>query len=216
MATASKPGEFARREGLTRTPELAICRYCDTVHQRRRLVGRGTARCVTCDAPLYRADGDLGAMLAVAITATVAFAVANLFPLVTIFAEGHRMEASLGEAVMVASDRGLTLVAMVLFVTLIAAPLLELGLLLWVLVPLCAHTRPPGFAGVMRLLHVLLPWRMVEVFLLGVAVAIVKLGKLATVQPGWGVFGIAVLTLAMASLAAFDRGALWRRVGSLA
>ncbi len=150
-------------------------------------------------------------MLAIALTAAIAMGISVGFPLVTVTAEGHRLQATIGEAVAIANVRGFPLVTLVLFVTLIAAPAIELGLLLWVLVPLCLHTRPPGFAPVMRILHVLRPWRMVEVFLLGVGVAIVKLGHLATVEPGWGVFGIAVLTLALASLAVFDRGALWRR-----
>ena len=99
--------------------------------------------------------------------------------------------------------------------TLIVAPLFELGLLLLVLVPLCLRTRPLGFTAIMRLMHVLRPWRMVEVFLLGVVVAVVKLADLAETVPGWGFFGVAVMTLALASLASFDRGMMWRRADEL-
>ena len=212
--SALRPSVRARWAPGPRTPDLAICHYCDTVHRRAPLAGHAVARCVTCDAVLYRGRGDLGAMLAVTLTAAIAFVVANAFSLVTISAEGHRLAVSIGRAIAVANERGLLLVALVLFVTLIAAPALELGLLLWVLIPLGMGARPPGFAGVMRLLGVLRPWRMVEVFLLGVGVAIVKLGGLAGVVAGPGVVGIVVLALALASLGTFDRGALWRRLGS--
>ncbi len=195
--------------------ELAICNYCDTVHRRSELPGRATARCVTCDSPLYHANTDLGAMLAVTITATVAFVIANVFPLITLSAQGHTTEATLWGAIMASYDQDLPVVATALASTLIIAPLLELGLLLWVLVPLCAGSRPLGFSIIMRGMHVMRPWRMVEVFLLGVVVAVVKLAALADTVPGWGAFGIAVMTLALASLAAFDTDALWRRADEL-
>jgi paraquat-inducible protein A len=52
---------------------------------------------------------------------------------------------------------------------------------------------------------------MMEVFFLGVIVAVVKLAALATALPGWGMFGVAVMAFALASLSSFDQGALWRR-----
>ena len=195
--------------------ELVICEYCDTVHERVDLPTRGAARCVTCDQALYHANTDLGAMLAVTITATVAFLVANAFPLVTLTTGGLQTRATLWRAITASYVQDLPVVAVALAVTLIAAPLLELGLLLWVLVPLCAGARPLGFTRVMRLMHLLRPWRMVEVFLLGVAVAVVKLAGLASVVPEWGMFGVAVMTLALASLSSFDRGEIWRRADEI-
>jgi paraquat-inducible protein A len=75
---------------------------------------------------------------------------------------------------------------------------------------------PPAFATSMWLMRVLRPWRMVEVFLLGVVVAIVKLSALSTATPEWGLFGIVVMTFAFASLASFDLATLWRRAEELA
>lgn len=195
--------------------ELAICMYCDVVHERVELPARGTARCVNCDRPLYHSNTDLGAMLAVTITATVAFLIANTFPLITLTSGGLQTEATLWRAITASYVQDLPAVAVALALTLIFAPLVELGLLLWVLVPLCLHTRPLGFTRIMRLMHILRPWRMVEVFLLGVVVAVVKLSGLAESVPGWGLFGVAVMTLALASLASFDRGEMWRRADAV-
>lgn len=152
-------------------------------------------------------------MLAVTITATVAFVVANAFPLVTLTTGGLQTRATLWRAISASYVQNLpaVAVAVALAVALIAAPLLELGLLLWGLVPLCARTLPPGFTTVMRVMHILRPWRMAEVFLLGIAVAAANLGELASVVPEWGLFGVAVMTLALASLSSFDRGEIWRR-----
>ncbi|MEO8553751.1 MAG: paraquat-inducible protein A, partial [Kofleriaceae bacterium] len=129
---------------------------------------------------------------------------------------GFQTQATLWRAIVASYDQDLPAVAVAVAATLIIAPLFEIGLLLWVLVPLCLDTRPLGFTALMRITHALRPWRMVEVFLLGVLVAVVKLGNLAEAVPGWGLFGIAVMTLALASLASFDRGALWRRADQIA
>ncbi|HEV7558281.1 MAG TPA: paraquat-inducible protein A [Kofleriaceae bacterium] len=196
-------------------PDLAICSYCDTVHRRVELDERTTARCVTCDAPLYKTNADLGAMLAVAITAAVAVVIANTFPLVTLTSQGQQTQATLWRAIAVSYDQDLPFVALVLAVTLVVAPVFEIGCLLWILVPLCAGARPLGFVTVMRALRTLRPWRMVEVFLLGVVVAIVKLSALATATPRWGVYGVAAVALALAALASFDQASLWRRADHL-
>jgi len=196
--------------------ELVICSYCDVVHRRIDRSDRKTMRCVTCGSPLYRGNGDLGAMLAITVTAAVAFVVANGLPLLTLTSGGNQTRATLWRAIAASYDRELPFVAIALTLTLIVAPAVELGLLLWVLVPLCFRARPLGFLGTMGLLRVLRPWRMIEVFFLGVIVAVVKLSALATALPGWGMFGVAVMAFALASLSSFDQGALWRRAEQVA
>jgi paraquat-inducible protein A len=192
-------------------PELAVCTYCDTVHRRADLPGRSSARCVRCDAPLYHATTDLPAMLAVTVTALIALIIANAFPLITLTSAGQRTQATLWAAILASYNQQLPLVAVGLATTLIIAPIFELGMLLWVLVPLVFRTRPPGFRIIMRMMSVLRPWRLIEVFLLGVVIAIVKLSGLATAVVGWGAFGLAVLAMAMAALGTFDQATLWRR-----
>lgn len=154
-------------------------------------------------------------MLAAALTAAVGLVIANSFSLVTLETGGTQTDATLWESIAVSYDRDLPLIALILCVTLFVAPMIEVVLMLWVLVPLRAGTRPPGFRTVMRLLNVLRPWRMVEVFLLGIVVAMVKLGNVATATPGWGVFGVAIATIALAALGGVDRDALWRRAEEL-
>jgi paraquat-inducible protein A len=196
--------------------ELAICEYCDTVHRRPASHHRGKARCVTCDSPLFRGDAGLSAMLAVTVTAAIALVIANSFPLVYLVSNGVRTSATIWQSIMAAYDGRMPVVAVIIAATLVVAPVAEIGLLLWVLVPLRLSARPPGFTLAMRALRVLRPWRLVEVFLLGVVVALVKLTVLATATPGYGVFGIAVMVLALTAVATCDRSALWRRAAELA
>jgi paraquat-inducible protein A len=195
--------------------ELAICSYCDAVHRRVAVPGRATARCVACDAPLYRANKDVAAMLAITLTAAAGFAVANLFPLLTLTLSGQQTRATLVAAILAAWDRNLPFVGVALAIALIVLPLVELGLLLWILVPLVLRTRPPGFRSVMRFMTALRPWRMLEVFMLGIVITIVKLAGMATAVLGWGAFGVIVMVFAMGSLGTFDHATLWDRVAQV-
>jgi paraquat-inducible protein A len=54
---------------------------------------------------------------------------------------------------------------------------------------------------------------MLEIFMLGILVALVKLGKMATIVPGISVFAFALLVLVMAAaISALDLPLLWERL----
>ena len=62
----------------------------------------------------------------------------------------------------------------------------------------------------MRGLHMAHPWGMVEVFLLGVLVSLVKLAHLAEVLPSIGIWAYGALMLLFTALgASFDSRKLW-------
>ncbi|MNT72506.1 Paraquat-inducible protein A [compost metagenome] len=53
------------------------------------------------------------------------------------------------------------------------------------------------------------PWGMIEVFLLGVLVAIVKLSSMATVVPGPALWAFVALTVTLTAVLSFNPGAFW-------
>ncbi len=54
------------------------------------------------------------------------------------------------------------------------------------------------------------PWNMLEVFLLAIAVAMIEMGRVATVHPGTGVFSFAaVVALTLMATLSFDPRLLW-------
>ena len=104
------------------------------------------------------------------------------------------------------------LAAMVAVFTL-AAPALLIGALLYVLVPLLRERRLPWALHVCRIIHEARRWNMVEVFVLGVLVSLLKLGKLATLTLGssfWAFVGLIVCLTA--ALAAIDHLELWEKL----
>ena len=196
--------------------ELIACHECDLLQTEPRLAPGETARCARCDAFLARNPPDsLDRTLALTLTAAVLYVIANVYPLVGLDMQGRFVEVTLIEAVRALWRDGMTPVAALVFVTAVLFPLLELLMILRVLLPLrfgrtaaAQGTRENRF---FRLVRAVKPWGMVEVFLLGMLVSLVKLSHLATVILGtafWATAGL-ILALTFASRA-FDTRLMWR------
>ncbi|HEY0975058.1 MAG TPA: paraquat-inducible protein A [Solimonas sp.] len=195
-----------------RSDTLVICQYCDAVHERRPLPTGAVARCCRCDGELYCDKPlNLDALLALTLTAALAFVLANSYPIVEMELQRSRNTISLWGAVVAAYDSGIGLVAVLAAATLFFFPMLQIMALLWVLVPLRVGRRPPAFAMVMHALRHMRPWGMIEVFMLGVLVSVVKLVGLAQIAPDVGLWAFAALTLLMTALVSVDAQALWAR-----
>jgi paraquat-inducible protein A len=89
----------------------------------------------------------------------------------------------------------------------------KLAGILYVLVPLKMGKRPWMLAKSFRMLDVLHPWGMTEVYMLGVFVAYVKLSDLATVTPGIALYSFGVLLIvSAAATASLDPRIVWDKV----
>ena len=175
-------------------------------------VGAGTVRCPRCGAVLYRVSRDaLERSLALTCAALLLLLIGNLFPLVGLNIQGHHVETTvLGAARQLWRD-DMPLIALVLLATTVLMPLIELGALVWLLLPLRSGRRPPGFIALFRALQLAHPWAMVEVFILGVLVSLVKLSHLADVLPGPAIWCFGALMLVLTALSSlFDSRALWQ------
>ena len=194
------------------TPLLTACHECDLLLRELPLSPGGTAICPRCGAELYRSrPGCLERALALVCTALVLLLFANVFPIVGLDLQGQRIETTVfGAAYRLWQDEMIP-VALVLLATTVVVPFIELVALLWLLLPLHLGQRPPGFALVFRALRLAHPWAMIEVFILGILVSLVKLSHLAEVliEPALGCFGALMLVLA-ALATQLDDYALWQ------
>lgn len=194
-------------------PELIACPDCDALHARRELRGGEVARCRRCAAVLERGDRlPIDGQFALAVAALIVFVIANLTPIVTLDLRGVAVSVSLYAATLHTWQSGQQAVAVLAAATAFAFPLAVILLQLWVVAPLARGRRVPGGAVALRALHWLLRWSMVEVFMFGTLVAVVRSAGLASVVPGVGVFSFALLTLLLAANQATGLHALWRRV----
>lgn len=194
------------------------CHDCDALQREVRLPSGGSARCWRCGALLCRSAGAdeasaLEHTLALTLAAAVLFVVAISFPIVGLDMQGSRHSTTLGGAVATLWQQDAKLVATLVAITTMLLPALELGAMLWLLLPLASGRRPAGGREVLRALLAIRPWGMVEVFVLGVLVALVKLAHIASVLPGvalWSFGGLIFLFAAAA--ASFDPHQAWHRL----
>lgn len=191
-------------------PDTIVCQGCDAIYSRPTLRPRDVSRCPRCNTELDRHNGSQRRrILPLTVASLVMFAVANGFPIVEIELQGLRSQTTLFGAVIVLSGEGRSLVALLLLATTLLFPLLQLCILTYLLVPLSHQRRPAGFATLVRAMQMLRPWGMVEVFLLGVLVAIIKLSSMATVLPGPALYAFVALTVLLTVVLSFNPRGFW-------
>ena len=192
-------------------PHVVICEGCDAVYPKTPLACGETARCTRCGTVLERYTGDTHKrILPLVVAGLLMFAVANLFPIVSIAIGGKHSTTTLVGAVMALTEEGMGEVAMLVLATTLLFPLLQLLILLYLLIPLTRQRRPPGFTQLVKALQSLQPWGMVEVFLLGILVAIVKLTSSAEVIAGPALGAFVALTVLLTAILSFQPRNFWQ------
>jgi len=112
------------------------------------------------------------------------------------------------------AQAGQYFVALIVFLASIVIPVLKLAGLLYLVISarFGLGRRLRGRTRIYRFIDVIGPWAMLDVFLLAVLVALVKLGQIATILPGPGLIAFsAVVVLTMLASASFDPRAIWEK-----
>jgi paraquat-inducible protein A len=197
-----------------RPEQLVACQYCDLLQREIPLNPGCTATCRRCGATLYRnATDSIDRTLAYTMAAAIVFVVANAFPIFSIEVQGDRSAITLYGAVLSLWDQQMKSIALVVLITAIAMPAVEMATMTYLLLPLKYWRVPPGYAFFMRTLQHVEPWGMVEVFMLGVLVSLVKLTNTFKVIPGIAIWSFGLLTLLLAAAAAsFSARDVWARL----
>jgi paraquat-inducible protein A len=190
--------------------DLIACHECDALFTKRPLPPRTSATCPRCGASLYRAvSTNLDKVTAMTLAALITFLIAQAFPIVELETNGLTSQTTLIGAIISLWNENMQIVATMVFCSTILFPLTELVALLYLFVPLRAGFVPVGFNPVMRAIGVVRPWGMVEVFMLGIVVTLVKMVSIARVIPEAALFAFGALTLMFAVVVSFDPLALW-------
>lgn len=193
-------------------PGLVVCEECDAAHAWHRLRPGDVARCTRCGAVLGRSHRlRLDGQLALALATLIVFVIASVSPIVTLDLRGLRSVLSLPEAVLETWDSGGPMVAALAAATAMVFPALVIATRLWVLLPLALRRRPAGFVEALRVLHWVTRWSMVEVFMLGVLIALVRSAGLAQLVLGAGVWAYGVLVVLITANQLTGEHGLWER-----
>ncbi|WP_175778186.1 paraquat-inducible protein A [Burkholderia anthina] len=190
--------------------DLIACHECDALLHKPRLSGREIARCPRCDALLYRnSAAQLERICALALAALITFVIAQTFPILEMDVNGNRVQTTLIGAIDSLWRQDMAIVGVMVFCSTVLFPLVEMAALLYLLLPMRRGVVPPGFNTVLRAIQLVRPWGMIEVFMLGILVTIVKMVSLARVVPEAALFAFGALTLMIAVVLMFDPRTLW-------
>ncbi len=195
-------------------PHRVACHFCDTLHDAPAVPEGTAARCRRCGVVLYQnRPASLVRTTAFSLAALILMGITHTFPFLTMKSSGLQTDLSLYRAAHELILEGSVVIGcgVAIFTTL--APLAMAGGMLYVNAPLLWGRAAPGARTVARWTAQTEPWNMIEVFLLGVLVSLLKLGSMAELVFGVGFWAFAALMVCMAAaVAGMDRNELWDRL----
>lgn len=195
---------------MTTSSKLASCHCCGLVQRIPPLSAQQKAVCCRCRTTLIHATVSRNHWVVALSTAALAFYVpAMLLPMLRIEQLGHRHEDSLLSGLVALFSQGYWFVGTIVLVFSVLLPPLKL-LTLLILSSTQMITHSHHRALMYRTVELLGRWGMLDVMLVAILVAFVKLGNLVNIQAGLGLiaFTLLVLLSLVASLA-FNPHLMW-------
>ena len=192
--------------------DWVACAECDALHAVVPLEVNSKATCSQCGSELYRQiDQSIDKVLAFTSTAFFLLVFANFFPFLSLKLGSRIEENYLVSATLEFIRQGFFELGILVFITSILFPILFIVGLLYIILPIKFGSIMPGSHRLFRYIKKLMPWSLIGVFMLGVFIAIVKLGDIATVIPGPALFlMIGLLMSLVAAVSNFDERLIWQ------
>jgi paraquat-inducible protein A len=192
---------------------LVRCETCDLLAQAQ---GRHP-HCPRCGARMHRRKPDsLSRCWALVAAAAILYVPANVYPIMTVISFGSGAPDTILSGVRHLLESGMWPLALLVFFASITVPVLKiLGLSLLLLMT----QRGTGWhlrerTRLYRVIESIGRWSMIDIFMLSILLALVRLGTVASISPGLGALSFAgVVVLTMFAAKAFDPRLMWDRAG---
>ena len=200
----TEPGLTAEEQGLIGCEQCGQLQPVD-----------GHSRCRRCGGALHpRRPASLQRTWALLIAATLFCFPAHLYPIMTTTSLGNTQPSTIISGVLQFLSHGDWPIALIIFSASVLVPFGKIMALAW----LCLAVRrgaPVDMHAQMRLYRItewVGRWSMIDVFVVAIVVALVRLGNLMSITPGpGGVAFAAVVVLTMLAAFSFDPRLLWDR-----
>ncbi len=192
---------------------LIACHECDVIHHIKPLTAKGAAHCIRCGAVLYKhKPNSLERTLAFALGGLILFILANSFPFL-----GLKIGAQVRDTTLITGIHELYLqgkqeIAILVLLTTVLVPFIQIMCLIYILLPLKFDRLPKRLPWVLRFLHRIQPWGMMEVFMVGILVSVVKLAGMAKIIPGISLYSFLALIFVLAAMTvSLDSHLIWQK-----
>lgn len=195
------------------TRDLRGCPHCGLVQRMPDVPAGMLARCARCRQVIYRPNASLANRLtaAIALAALVLYPLGILLPVMRLEQLGHFRETSIWTGTVALFTHHQIAVGLIVLVCSIIVPVCKLAGL-FVLTARWPAIRTHHQARIYRLIENAGRWGMIDVLLVALVVAAVKLGDLVEVTPGPGVVAFtACVMLSLLASATFNPHAIWEQ-----
>src|SRR6195952_178845 len=210
LAGSNPAAEIPRSPTMTAS-RLYECPDCGQMQILPPLAPGARAMCLRCDAVLRHTRRDpLLLPLALNLSALILFGLGATLTIMSVSTAGPKRAAGLFTGPVELSDYGLWEIAVVVLVTTVAVPLARVLSMLVVLFGLRLARPPSDLRTIYAWVRHLRPWSMVEIYLLGLFVAYVRLNAMAGGGLGPAVFAVAgVMVIMVLADYTLDDQAVW-------
>jgi len=175
---------------------LIACHECDLLLRKPLTSAGEKVECPRCGYELYTHRSQVvRRSLALVITALLLYLPANFLPIMQLNLLGQVTEDTVWSGVLGLYSSGMQSIAVVVFMCSMAVPLLKLLCQFAVLLSIRLDIGRSYGLLLYRIYHHMREWGMLEVYLMGILVAIVKLVDLADLSIGLGLFCFIALLL---------------------
>ena len=192
---------------------LLNCHDCHLLVEAPQGEGHEHGCCPRCGAALHlRKPNSLARTWALVCAATILYIPANVLPMTVTSALGTTQADTIMSGVIYFIHSGSWEIAAVIFIASIFVPLAKLLILVTLLttVQFRSHWRPKDRTALYRLTEMVGRWSMLDVYVVTILVALVKLGAVATIEAGpAAVYFAAVVVITMIAAESFDPRLIW-------
>jgi paraquat-inducible protein A len=203
---------LSARPGTALAASCASCHDCGLLVQLSDPAAHG-ALCPRCGAALHeRKPRSLERTWALVIAAAICYVPANLLPVMAVTSLGQTEADTIMSGVIYFLTHGSWPLAIIIFTASVFVPLMKLAILTFLLISVHRRSswRPVERTRMYRLTEMIGRWSMVDIYVVTIMVALVRLGNLATIEAGAGaVFFGAVVVVTILAAESFDPRLIW-------
>ncbi len=189
------------------------CRRCHLLCRQPPAASEKKAFCPRCGAALHhRRPHSLHRTWALIVAAYIFYIPANVLPITHVISFGKTQSDTILSGVVYFIRDGMWPIALVIFAASILVPLFKLIMLTGLLVSVHRKStwRPRLRTLMYRMTEAVGRWSMLDIFVMTILVALVRLGNIASVEAGpAAVFFAAVVVLTMFAAMSFDPRLIW-------
>jgi len=189
------------------------CLSCHLLCRWEKMAARIPGRCPRCGARLHvRKKNSIARTWALILTALMFYLPANILPITHLSQLGAVQSDTIISGVIYFFKTGMWPIALIIFLASIFIPFLKLFILIFLLISVQRRSkwRPRDRTRLYRITEAVGRWSMVDIYVVTILVALIKLGAIADIDAGpAAVFFAAVVVSTMLAAMSFDPRLIW-------